>query len=47
MFADHTDLGLIGIDVLKPIGETARHGVTEHKNVALGYSVALLGRRRL
>ena len=47
MFADHTHLGLIGIDVLKPIGEPVRHGVTEHENVALGNSVALLGRRRL
>ena len=47
VFADHTHLRLIGIDVLKPIGEPVRHGVTEHKNVALRYSVALLGRRRL
>ena len=47
MFADHTHLGLISIDVLEPIGEPVRNGVTEHKNVALGNNVALLRRRRL
>ena len=47
MFADHTRVRLIGIDVLKSIGEPVRHGVTEHKNVVLGCSVAFLGRRGL
>ena len=47
VFADHTHVRLIGIDFLKPISEPVRHGVTEHKNVALRYSAAFLRRRRL
>ena len=47
MFADHAHVRLFGIGVFKTIGEPVRHGVTEHKNVALGYGVAFLGRRRL
>src|SRR5262249_2584217 len=44
--SDHAHVWLFGIGVFKTIGEPVRHGVTEHKNVALRYSVAFLGRRR-
>jgi hypothetical protein len=46
-FSDHAHVGLFGIGVFKTIGEPVRHGVTEHKNVALRYSGTLIGRRRL
>ena len=47
MSADHAHVRLFGIGVFKTIGEPVRHGVTEHQNVALRYSVVFLGRRRL
>jgi hypothetical protein len=47
VFADHAHVRLFGIGVFKTIGEPVRHGVAENKDVALGYSVAFLGRRRL
>ena len=45
--SDHAHVGLFGVGVFQTIGEPVRHGVTEHQNVALRYSVAFLGRRRL
>jgi hypothetical protein len=47
VFADHTDLWLIGIDVLKSVREPVRHGIAEYNDLALGCGVAFLGRRRL
>src|SRR5882757_9481366 len=45
--ADYAHVRLFGIGVFKTIGEPVGHGITEHKNVALRYSVAFLRRRRL
>ena len=46
MPADHADVRLFGVGVLKTIGEPVRHPVTEHQHVAFGYGLALLRRRR-
>ena len=47
MPADHADVRLFGIGVLKPISEPVCHGVPEHEDVALCYGISFLRRRRL
>src|SRR5205814_10254832 len=44
--ADHADVRLFGVGVLKTIGEPVRHRVTEHQHIAFGYGLALLRWRR-